>query len=119
MVHDGLRLVLGSSFEHEFSHLAPNPIETEKILAKAYELIPALRDVSPAEVKEVAGVRVTVPGTRLPCVGPLRESPNVWMFSALGAKGLLLAPYLAEQMPAYLSNPEGIPKNLRPLYRFQ
>ena len=42
-----------------------------------------------------AGVRVTVPGIRLPMVGPVPGFERVWIFTGFGAKGLLTAPLRA------------------------
>ena len=63
------------------------------------------------------GVRLTVPASasprRLPIAGPLPHQPDVWVFSGLGAKGLLTAPLLARSLPEALENPEALPLEIR------
>lgn len=107
LVPDGETLLLGSTYEHDFSDIAPTPEATQEVLEKTTRLLPALRE---AEVVEaIAGVRVTVPGTRLPMLGPLPHRENVWIFTGLGSKGLLMAPLLAQNLPGYLADPSRLP----------
>ncbi len=61
-----------------------------------------------------AGVRVTVPGSYLPMLGPLPDADRVWLFTGLGSKGLLMAPMLAAELPGYLSGSSPIPDEIRP-----
>ena len=42
----------------------------------------------------------------LPLVGPVAQ--NVWAFTGLGAKGLLMAPLLAQHLPEWLTEPDAI-----------
>ncbi len=111
VVSGGATLVLGSSYEHVFSDLRPSPERTAEIVAKVAHMLPL---VSGAEVvAEWAGVRVTVPGARLPMVGPLPNRKRVWVLTGLGSKGLLMAPLLARELAGYLENPERIPAEIR------
>ncbi|MEM8600664.1 MAG: FAD-dependent oxidoreductase [Bacteroidota bacterium] len=104
-------LVLGSSFEHEFADVRPSRVVTQQIVAKAARTLPALAD---AEVThEVAGVRVTRQGARKPVLGPMPGTARVWAFTALGAKGLLTAPLLAQGLPGFLRNAATIPREVR------
>lgn len=104
-------LVLGSSYEHRFCDLDPNPDQTRAILATTSEMVPALADADVLE--ERTGVRVTVPGIRLPMVGPLPDQPRVWLFTGLGSKGLLMAPLVGRQLTNYLHDPTRIPRDIR------
>ena len=106
---DGTVLV-GATFEHAFSHLDPTPEASHSLRERAARLVPALADAEIVEAR--AGVRLTVPAAarpgRLPLVGPAPGREGVWVFGALGAKGLLTAPLLAEHLPAWLRDPGAI-----------
>jgi glycine oxidase len=104
------RLTVGSSFEHAFTDLRPDPSQTEKILSKATRVLPG---IAPARLlEERAGVRATVPVTRLPIIGPIPAKRRTWMFNGLGSKGLLLAPLLARGLPDFLTDPAQIPREV-------
>ena len=104
-------LVLGSTFEHQFCDIDPDPSRSNEILSTVSAMIPALRDAQILE--ERAGVRVTVPGIRLPMVGPMPGEERVWIFTGLGSKGLLMAPMLSRELPRYLEQPESVPGDVR------
>ncbi|MEM9998022.1 MAG: FAD-dependent oxidoreductase, partial [Bacteroidota bacterium] len=106
-------VILGSSFEHTFADLRPSPEVTRAIVAKAARTLPVLADA--AVTQEVAGVRVTRHGARKPLLGPLPERGRVWTFTALGAKGLLTAPLLAQGLPGFLRDPATIPPEVHAL----
>ena len=112
---DGNTLVVGSSYEHEFDDLEPSAAESERLVAKAARMVPALAGARVLEAR--AGVRVTVPRThspqRLPLLGPLPGRRRVWTFTGLGSKGLLTAPLLARDLAAWLDAPERIPAEVR------
>jgi glycine oxidase len=110
VVPEGDTLVVGSSYERGFSDLHPSGEQTQLILKKAAAMLPALRDASVLDA--TAGVRVTVPGTRLPMLGPLPGQDHIWIFTGLGSKGLLMAPLLAQNMVTYLKNPATIPSEI-------
>ncbi|NBC85470.1 MAG: FAD-binding oxidoreductase, partial [Bacteroidetes bacterium] len=66
-----------------------------------------------AEVLDVtSGVRVKHPDSNLPIVGPLPDRERIWTFTALGSKGLLTAPMIADELHGYLQNPAIIPNDL-------
>ncbi|WP_457654016.1 NAD(P)/FAD-dependent oxidoreductase [Rhodocaloribacter sp.] len=111
VVCEDAALVVGSSFEHRFTDRRPSPEQTAAILTKAARMLPALRRARVLE--ESAGVRVGVPGTRLPMVGPLPGRRRVWVFTGLGSKGLLMTPLLARELPRFFARPETIPPRVR------
>lgn len=111
VVPDGDTLVVGSSYERGFVDTAPSTAQTEQILAKAARMLPALQEATVLDA--TAGVRVTVPGTRLPMLGPLPGCTRTWIFTGLGSKGLLMAPLLARNLPAFFENPDLIPREVR------
>lgn len=113
IIPDGDHLHVGATFEHHFSDLNPDHTQTLQLKKRAAELLPSLAEASIVDAR--AGARVTVPGTRKPLLGPLPGSRNVWVFSGLGAKGLMTAPLLAKDLGAFLDKPEQIPDQIRPV----
>lgn len=112
---DDSGFTLGSTFEHDYRHLRPTAEATREIVANAARMIPVL---ALSEIRESgAALRVTVPGIRLPMVGPLRKGSNVWIFTGLGSKGILMAPMLAMDILEYFAEPASIPKEIRVTYR--
>jgi len=103
-------LTLGSSYDHDFDTLDPDPDQTEYILEKTSKMLPGLEDAKVLEV--TAGVRVKHEQSNLPLLGPLPHRSRVWIFSALGSKGLLTAPLLASRLYAYASDPTAIPHDV-------
>ena len=115
VVPDGGALVVGSSYEHDFDDAEPSEAASLRLRAQAARMIPALADAPIVEAR--AGVRVTVPAAvspkRLPLLGPLPGRRRVWVLTGLGSKGLLTAPLLARNLPAYLTDPDRIPAEVR------
>lgn len=112
VVPDGDTLVLGSNYDNDFDDLTPDPDATEYIREKTSRMVPALADAT--VVDEVAGVRVKQKGSNQPVLGPLPDRTRIWVFTALGSKGLLTAPLLAQSLPHYLDDPSHIPEFLAP-----
>jgi len=115
VVPEGGTMVLGSTYEHAFSTLAPTAEATQYLLRQAGRMVPPL---AVAEVvEERVGVRVGVPGAvspgRLPLLGPLPGHRRVWALVGLGSKGLLMAPLLARALAASGWDPEGLPSEVR------
>jgi len=111
VVPDGDTLVVGSSYERGFADLLPSEAQTQAILATAAYMLPLLKNALVLDA--TAGVRVTVPGTRLPMLGPLPGRSRIWLFTGLSSKGLLLAPLLACSLPTYFEQPDRIPRALQ------
>ncbi|MEZ4702594.1 MAG: FAD-dependent oxidoreductase [Rhodothermales bacterium] len=110
-IDEGSTMLIGSSYEHTFSDLAPSPAVSRKLVREATRLIPRL---SHCRIMEAAtGIRVTVPGTRLPMVGPLAGQERVWIVSGLGSKGLLMAPMIGWNLPDYFAAPSDIPREIQ------
>ena len=103
-------VVVGATFEHDFSHPAPDPALDAGLLAQGAALVPALAGAAVRGRR--AGVRLTVPAAvapgRLPLAGPLGGGA-VWVFTGLGAKGLLTAPLLALALPDALDGRAPLP----------
>jgi glycine oxidase len=115
VVPDGDTLVVGSTYEHDFDDVAPSAAQSEALVEKAAQMVPALAGARVLEAR--AGVRVTVPRThspqRLPLLGPLPGRQRVWAFTGLGSKGLMTAPFLARPLATYLDDPTRIPPSVR------
>jgi glycine/D-amino acid oxidase-like deaminating enzyme len=106
------RLVLGSSYEHQFSDAEPSREQSLAIIDKVSRMMPGLADAS--IVDERAGTRVMAPQSNQAVVGPLPGHENIWCFGGLGSKGLLMAPLAARRLSAWLNEPRTIPERLRP-----
>jgi glycine oxidase len=104
------KLVIGSSYEHTFTHLAPSPEHTTRLRQAAAKMVPALKDQPVLE--EVVRVRATVPHVRLPMLGPLPGRTRLWVFTGLGSKGLLMAPMLARALTGWFQHPDTIPAEI-------
>lgn len=106
----GNRMVIGSSYEHQFDGVEPRSEVTKELLNRAATTMPWLEGAR--VVGERAGIRVTVPGTRLPMVGPLPGHNRTWLLSGLASRGLLMAPYLAASLAEWMADPNSIPPEL-------
>ena len=104
-------LAVGSSFEHQFEHDGIEKHVSHTLHENAASMIPTLSDAEILE--EHVGIRVTVPKIRLPMVGPLPGSSRIWVFTAFGSKGLLLAPLLSSELPGFIRDPTRIPNEVR------
>ncbi len=107
VVPDGNSLILGSNYDNDYDDLTPDPDATNYIRNKTSTMIPGLDQAKVLD--ETAGVRVMHSETNLPLLGPLPRRERLWTFTALGSKGLLTAPLLALDLPAYLQDPGTIP----------
>ncbi len=108
----GSRLVLGSTYEHDFSSDQPSRRQSRAIIEKVSQMIPGLAQAN--IIEERAGIRVMTPQTNKAMVGPLPGAENPWFFGGLGSKGLLMAPMMARRLPEWLADPGAIPALLRP-----
>ena len=112
VVPHGDTLRVGSTYEHDFTDLSPTEEGKQYILSKVRQMLPALEGAEVLEAR--AGARVSPPSSHLPAVGPLPESGSqVWVFTALGSRGLLTAPLLARELLSYLDDPSRIPEAVR------
>lgn len=110
--HGADMLLAGSTYEHDFTDLEPTAEGQRYILENVRQMLPPLHE---AEVLSAqAGARVSPSGSHLPAVGPLPESDGrVWVFTALGSRGLLTGPLLAREMPSFVEDPARIPDAVR------
>ena len=108
-------VVVGSTFEHTYDSLAPDPHASGRLRDAAARLVPALAGARVFDAR--AGVRLTVPTTlspeRLPRLGAVDD--GVILFAGFGSRGLLTAPLLAETLPGIVADPRRAPPALRPV----
>jgi glycine oxidase len=113
VVPDGDALVLGSNYDNNFDDLTPDPDETAYIREKTARMVPGVDQTEVLEVR--AGVRVKHTGSNRPLLGPLPDRERIWTFTALGSKGLLTAPLLAQSLPGFLHDPTTLPAAVHPM----
>lgn len=107
---DAKTLMIGSTYEREFTSEAPDQEEALK------RLLPRLKGICPEfdqkDILEVSsGIRLNSPN-RLPLLGRIDE--KTWLFSALGSKGLLYHAYLGCKLADAFCNqsPKSLPEEL-------
>ncbi len=110
LIPEGDTIAIGSSFEHQFTDDLTSRTVSETLLSQVQTMVPALK--SAHIIEEHVGIRVTVPKIRLPMVGPLPGHDRIWAFTGFGSKGLLLAPFLAQELGDYLHDPTQIPRDI-------
>lgn len=92
---DPHRCIAGATFERQFSSLDPDPsIAIPKIFDKILPFFPALAEAEVLTCR--AGVRATLGRDPLPLVD--RISKTLWVFTGLGAKGILYHAWLGERL---------------------
>jgi len=111
LAHDGDDIVLGSTFEHGVFDPRPTRQASDDIVEKLAPIVPDVRGLN---FSATAGIRVTVPGTRLPMLGPVTDGGRVWIYTGLGSKGLLMSALLSSRLPGYLRDPDSISPRMRP-----
>jgi len=102
-------IIVGTTYERDFSTDTPTDEATKVILDTASTMIPGLNRLSPLQT--AAAVRVGVPGTRLPMIGPVAK--RIWIFTGLGSKGILFASLLSRWVPKFMEDPTRIPHEVR------
>ncbi|MFB6099459.1 MAG: NAD(P)/FAD-dependent oxidoreductase, partial [Salinibacter sp.] len=112
VVPEGETLILGSNYDNDYEDLSPDPDATAYIQEKTSKMLPGLDRAE--VVGATAGVRVMHTDTNRPLLGPLPRRDRLWTFTALGSKGLLTAPLLAQRLPTYLHNPDTLPAPVSP-----
>ncbi len=114
VVPAGRTVVVGTTYERGFTDLQPSLARSRTILNEAALMVPALNRAPVLE--QFAGARVTVPGTRLPMVGPVADSQGLWVLTGMGSKGIMFSALIGREIAGYLDCPESIPPELRVSY---
>ena len=111
VVFHGESATLGSTYDHEFEHPRPTDNAESVIRSKVSRMIPEAADWP--VLRRTAGVRVTVPGSYKPMVGPIGNDNRTWVFTGLGSKGLLMSALISSELHRFLRDPEEIPNEIR------
>jgi len=113
---DGLAWITGSSFARDDASAETRPDDARHNLGRLQTLLPAAAHRLAAQfergqVNSWAGVRCATP-SHLPALGPL-ESPDVWLCSGMGSRGLTFAALCGELLAARLhAEPLPLPRRL-------
>ncbi len=105
-------LLVGTTYERGFDTEEATEGATRTILRNAAAMVPSL-DNQPV-LASTAGIRVGVPGMRLPIVGPITE--RIWVFTGLGSKGILFSALVSRMLPTLLEDPAQIPREIEVTY---
>ncbi|WP_457278586.1 FAD-dependent 5-carboxymethylaminomethyl-2-thiouridine(34) oxidoreductase MnmC [Polaromonas sp. P5_D5] len=102
----GLAWVMGSSFERDNTQAETRPQDDQHNFSRLQTLLPQTAralaaQFEPGKVQSWAGVRCATP-SRLPALGPLEESPGLWVCSGMGSRGLTFAALCGELLAAKL-----------------
>ena len=108
-------LWIGSTFEHTWREAGPTEDARVELLDRAASVVPDLQ--ASAVLEQRVGFRVTVPGTRIPMIGPLQKGSRIWVFGGFGAKGLIYSALLGSGIPRFFNEPEAIPAECRVVHR--
>lgn len=94
------QFLIGSTYERDQLTWDVDPSQADALLQKAQSLI----NFPITLLKHEVGIRPTVKDRR-PVLGFHSEHKSLAFFNGLGTKGVMLAPYFANQMTEFLENP--------------
>ncbi|NND70845.1 MAG: FAD-binding oxidoreductase [Rhodothermales bacterium] len=110
IIDAGDRIVAGSSYEHQFSSAAPDDNISNEVRTKVSRMLPLLE--SQPIVDQHSGVRLTVPQSYLPMLGPVDSRGRVWFTGGLGSKGLLMSAWISANMYDIMVGKRSVPEPL-------
>lgn len=110
--HDGMWLIgeregqgrVGATFERDREDVDTTPAAREQLIAAARRLVGGEIEVA----EQAVGVRLAL-ADRLPAIGWHPRRPGLGFFGALGSKGSLWAPWLAQRWCAVLAHGAAVP----------
>lgn len=103
-------LVVGSTYEHNFRDLQPDDTGLESLRKKLEAVLPGIQD-DVKSIKPWAGVRVTT-ADRNPVLGEHPEKRGLFVFTALGSKGLIISRHAAELLAEHILSKQPLPEEL-------
>ncbi len=111
MIRRGEReLVVGSTYNHhDFSNDVTEDGK-ERLNQKLQKVFPVLSSFM-KQTDQMAGIRVTT-HNRLPIIGEHPDHPNLYIFTALGSKGLLFSEHVGSILAEHLIHKTDIPDEL-------
>ncbi len=117
LLRRGDRLVIaGATYDHHFKNLNTTSEAYDEIREKLGLMVPELTGKLTKRA-QFAGVRVTTPDHK-PVIGPHDEVEGLYIYTAMGSKGLLYSEYLASLLADNMVNGEQIPQQVD-VQRFQ
>jgi hypothetical protein len=84
---------VGATYNWELTE----PVCTEKAKSELIEKLTSITDFKFKIVNQIAGIRPTVKDRR-PLIGQHPKHQNLFVFNGLGTKGVMIAPYYAQQL---------------------
>ena len=93
--------LVGSTYHWSYNEIQP----TEKGRTELFVKLQDILDHVPHIIDFFAGVRPTIKDRR-PVLGFHPDFPSLGIFNGLGTRGVMLAPYFAEQMANLFENPD-------------
>ncbi len=108
-VHPGV-LVVGSTYEHGFTHPEPDAQGRQTLLRKFRQILPEM-GAKVTVRNHWAAVRVSTPN-RLPVIGAHHSIPGLYLFTGLGSKGLLYSRFTAQNLADHLLDNKPIRREL-------
>jgi len=100
-------LIVGSTYEHHFSDVAPTA-KQDDILLNKIKLMTG-RNYLATDIRDRwAGVRITTPD-RKPAIGSLLTQKNYYYYTGLGSKGLFYSAFMSELLSDHILNNTPIP----------
>ena len=111
MIRRGEReLVVGSTYNHHDFTYETTDDGKKQLDQKLQKVFPELSS-SLKHTEQMAGIRVTT-HNRLPLIGEHPGYPNLYIFTALGSKGLLFSEYVSSILCDHILQNSGMPEEL-------
>ncbi len=99
---DPLLVQIGSTYEHNFSSIHPDPTKIWELKEKAALFYPPARDFQAVEL--TAGIRIAPSKGYRPIIEQI--DTRRWIFTGLSSRGLLYHAYLSAQLAEKITQPE-------------
>jgi len=103
-------LVIGSTYEHNFKFLDPDPEGKEYLFKKLKLILPGMTQKI-SEYEQWSGIRISTPNY-LPVIGEHPKIKNLFVYTGLGSKGLLYGQHCADLLAEQLVNNKPVPDEI-------
>lgn len=103
-------LVIGSTYEHSFNHVDPDPEGKDNLLKKMRTILPGFNSKIRG-LEQWSGVRISA-SNYLPVIGEHPQIKNLFVFTGLGSKGLLYGQYCADLLADHILSQTLLPADL-------
>lgn len=88
--------IIGATYEPSEQPSLSNQERIERMWARAEAFLPSIHECTVEDVWE--GVRLVEPTHKMPVYGELPDRPGLFVMGAFGSKGLLMIPWVAQQV---------------------